>query len=253
MKIKIIDPIVRSSRNTELLNIESSKRYLKKFLRKDTEIDFASIEHGFESVESVLDVSFNAPETVLKAKQAREEGYDGVFVNCFDDPGVYGCREIIDIPVYGGYVPSVITAASLGGSVGIITTDSNGLYTEAKKAKDNGFEDIIKTIRSVDLPVLELGRKDTLLDRLAEICMDSASNEPIRVFVLGCTGMSYIVEELRERLKTKGCSVAVVEPLATGIRYLEYIIGSGFTNSTNYRIGTDSLKWRFASHLARKR
>ncbi|HWQ77439.1 MAG TPA: aspartate/glutamate racemase family protein [Anaerovoracaceae bacterium] len=245
MKIKIIDPIVRSDKNSMLPDKESSRSYLKKFLRADTEIDFVSIEHGFESVESVLHVAFNAPEVVLKAKQVREEGYDGVFVNCFDDPGVYGCREIIDIPVFGGYVPSVITAASLGGSVGIITTDSNGLYTEAKKAKDNGFEDIIRTIRSVDLPVLELGRRDTLLDRLTEICEDSVSKESIRIFVLGCTGMSYIAEELRERLKAKGCSAAVIEPLATGTRYLEYIIGSGFTNSMNYRIGLDSLKWNY--------
>lgn len=246
MKIKIIDPIVKGNRNNEMLDRESGKSYLKKFLRGDTELDFDHIEHGFESVESFLNLSFNAPEVVLKAKQAQEAGYDGVFVNCFDDPGVYGCRELVDIPVYGGYVPSITTAASLGGNVGIITTGDSGIYTEAKKAKDNGYEDIVKSIRSVELTVLELRRKDALLRKLTDICIDSIINEKINVFVFGCTGMSYIAEELRKRLRDEKYSAAVVEPMAAGVRYLEYIIRLGFTNSLNYETGIDSLEWQFA-------
>lgn len=246
MKIKIIDPIVKSGKNNELLDIEARKSYLKRFLRKDTELDFEYIEHGFESVEAVLNLAFNAPEVVLKVQKAQEEGCDGVFVNCFDDPGVYGARELADIPVYGGYVPAVITAASLGGNACIITTDGNGLFTEAKKARDNGFEGIVKSIRSIDIPVLELKKQDILLDRLMDICVDSIKNERINVFVLGCTGMSHAAEALREKLKEKGFSAAVIEPMATGVRYLEYILDLGFTNSMDYKVSTASFKWQFA-------
>lgn len=243
MKIKIIDPIVKNAKSSEILNKESQNNYLKNLLDDKTEIDFEYIEHGFASVESVLHASFNAPEVIIKAKKAQEEGYDGVFINCFDDPGVYAARENIDIPIYGGYLPAIITAASLGEKIGIITTDQNGLFTEAKKAKEYGFENRIKSIKSVDLQVLELFRKDILLTRLIDICTDSIKKEKINVFVFGCTGMSYIAEELRVNLRQKGYAVTVIEPLAAGMKYLEYIIQLKFTNSLYYRINTDTLKW----------
>lgn len=239
MRIKIIEPVILSDENM----IIKEEKYLREYINKETEIDFDVIEFGFKSIESKVHTAFNAPEVILKAKKAEEEGYDGVFVNCFDDPGVYPTREIINIPVFGAYIPSVITASSLGEKIGIITTGKNCVLNEERKVKYYGYENKIVTIKNVDLGVLELNKKEILLKRLFTICTEAMEKENIHVFVFGCTGMSYIAKELRQCLKDKGYSVTIVEPLAAGVKYLESIIQLGFTNTLNYKISLDTLKW----------
>lgn len=239
MKIKIIEPVIINDEN----EIIKEEKYLREYISKETQIDFDVIELGFESIESEVHAAFNAPEIILKAKKAEEEGYDGVFVNCFDDPGVYSIREIINIPVFGGYLPSVVTAASLTERIGIIKPNQNGVFLEERKAKHYGFENKIVTVENVGLGVLELNKKEVLLERLINICIEMIEKENVHVLVFGCTGMSYIAKELRQCLKDKGYSVTIVEPLAAGVKYLEYIIQLGFTNTLNYKISLDTLKW----------
>jgi Asp/Glu/hydantoin racemase len=86
--------------------------------------------------------------------------------------------------------------------------------------------------------------KNTLLNRLIDICTGTIEQEKINVFVFGCTGMSYIAEELRFNLNKKGYKATIIEPLITGVKYLEYIINMGLTNSLYYKIDIGTLKWK---------
>ena len=45
---------------------------------------------------------FNGCQVVEEVLQAGES-FDGIYVNCFDDPGVYACRELGRLPVIGPY------------------------------------------------------------------------------------------------------------------------------------------------------
>ena len=99
---------------------------------------------------------FNGTEVVREGLRAAERGAEGIFVNCFDDPGVQALREMVDIPVYGGYVPSILTALSLGGRVGIITTDHDGIANEERKARTEGFDGKIFSVVPADMMVGEV-------------------------------------------------------------------------------------------------
>lgn len=239
MKIKLITAVTGISDEKKQLQ----KDYLKKYINSTTYIDFDYVGYGFPSIESETQGIFNATEIIQKAITAEQDGYDGVFVNCFDDPGVFALRELLKIPVYGGYLPSVLTALASGERIGIITTDRNGILSEERKAAHIGIKEKIVAIEPVELGVLELGNKDLLIKKLIEICLKYDKEYRIQAASFGCTGMYYIIDELRTRLKAQGCSIVVIEPLATGIKFLEMIIQLGFTNSLNYNLNMSSLKW----------
>lgn len=239
MKIKLITAVTGISDEKK----ELQKAYLKKYISSTTHIDYDNVGHGFPSIESETHGIFNATEIISKAVEAEQEGYNGIFVNCFDDPGVFAIRELVKIPVYGGYLPSLMTALSLGERIGIITTDRNGILSEERKAAHVGLKDKIVAIEPVELGVLELGNKDTLIKNLMEICTRYEREYRIQVASFGCTGMYYIVDELRARLIAQGCNIIVIEPLATGVKFLETIIQLGFTNSLNYNLNMNNINW----------
>lgn len=238
MKIKLITAVTGISEEKN----ELQKDYLREYLNEATQIDFDRVEHGFPSIESETHGIINAAEIIKKGIAAEKDGYDGIFVNCFDDPGVFALRELVKIPVFGGYLPSVLTALSLGERIGIITTDRAGILSEERKASHIGIKDRIALIEPVNLGVLELGNKDLLINRLTDICLKFEKEYRIQAASLGCTGMFYIIDELRERLKASDCSLVIIEPLATGIKYLETIIQLGFTNSLNYNLDISGIK-----------
>lgn len=239
MKIKIIEPVI-----LEEEEIHQEYEYLKRIVKADTKIDFDIIEHGFKSIESEVHIAFNNPEIILNAIKAENDGYDGIFVNCFADPGVQAIRELINIPVFGGFIPAVLTAISLSEKICVIASDENGVNLLSRRLITYELNDKVGVVKNVGLGVLELNNKDVLIKRLIDICIEVIENSHINVFVLGCTGMSYIAKELKLNLANKGYNATIVEPLATGVKYLEHLIELGFTNSLPYKINIDALNWR---------
>ena len=166
MRIKIIDAVVKSSDR-----LRTNDKYIRESLRPDTEIDYAHMSKGFPSVECDLHAAFNKPQIIASAIQAERDGFDGIFINCFDDPGVYECREVLSIPVFGGYVPAMMTALSLAERVAIITTDKFGILSEERKARMLGVSERVAAIVPVELGVLELqSNPEALAERVADVC-----------------------------------------------------------------------------------
>ena len=229
MKIKLLSAVTGISRE----KVELQKAYLKEYLSPSTRLVFEHLECGFPSIESETHAIYNAPGIVKNAVKAERGGCDGLFVNCFDDPGVPAIRELVKIPVYGGYLPAMLTAMALGERIGVITTDRDGILSEERKAAHLGFRDRVVAIEPVNLGVLELGNKDTLLKKLTEICSRYEKEHRIQAAILGCTGMYHIIDQLRQGLKAKGLNINVIEPLAAGVKFLETIIQLGGTNSLN--------------------
>jgi allantoin racemase len=240
MKLTVIHAVVRSDRK-----LEGYQAYLKKALCADTELDFERVEFGFPSIECDLHGMVNGAQIVRLVQKAEQDGADGVFVNCFDDPGVYAARELARIPVFGAYQPALLTAMGLAERVGIITTDRAGILSEERKARLNGFDGRVASIRAVDMGVLSLeGNLDLLVDRLAAACADMFETDRVGALTLGCTGMHAAIGPLRARLKAAGCPVAVIEPLQNGVSYLEHTVRMGYTNALGVIGDIDSWKDR---------
>lgn len=240
MKLTVIHAVVGGDKNGD-----ACLPYLREALRADTEISFERVPYGFPSIECDLHGMVNGAEIIRLAQKAEREGANGVFVNCFDDPGVYTARELVRIPVYGAYQPAILTAMGLADRVGVITTDKAGILSEERKARLNGFDRRLFSFRAVDMGVLSLKENmETLVERLTAACASLYETDHVGALSLGCTGMHEAIGPLRENLARVGCPVTVIEPLQNGVAYLEYIVRMGFSNALGVIDNVDSWKSR---------
>lgn len=186
-----------------------------------TNVSVVTLERGTASIESAYDEALAAPGILDRVTEAAADGVDAVFVSCFGDPGVHAAREIVDLPVVGGFEPAMLTAMSLGDRVGVITVVPNVLSMLRGLARVYGITDRIGSLRYVDMPVLDLGAHDELIDRLEAQAIEALQKDEADVFVLGCTGMLTVAGSLAERLRAQGYDVPVVDPTAAAVTWLE--------------------------------
>ena len=240
MQIKVISPVVGS-----LSSLEDEQITLNNASRPGTTLDLHYLDFGFPSVESELSHTVNAAQVIVETLRSDCSHYDGIFINCFDDPGVLPLREALSIPVCGGYVPSMLTAMSLGDRIAVITTDERCIPNENRKARTYGFDHHLAAVGCVSIAVVDLlTQQEELLDRVAAECERLYRDYQVNVVCLGCTVMAGIWKPLQKRLALHGCPVYVVEPMTTGIHWLENLIDMGYTNSLGLNLTLDTLKWK---------
>lgn len=225
MKIKIINPVP----DLDDAVVDGMRDYLSASLDPGTEIEFEPVAKGFRSIETEAQGVINGAEILRLVMKAQGEDCDGIFINCFDDPALPGARELSRKPVLGPYGASVLFASMVGERIGIITTDDYGLSCEARKARHYQFEGRIAAVEKVDMTVLDL-REGDLIERLSACCLRLEAQR-IDAVILGCTGMNFAADALREALAREGSHVQVIEPLKTGVKALELLIKMGYTNS----------------------
>lgn len=204
--------------------------YLEKYIRPDTEIVFRQVTKGFPSVESDLQGLFNGCQVVKEVLRA-DESFDGVYVNCFDDPGVYACRELGRLPVIGPYQAAIATASVLAEKIGLITTDCAGILSEERKARQNGSLEKIISIRPLNLAVSDIRtQQDAVVEKLLKLCKEMAKTHQISTVCLGCTAMFYVVDQLRRRLRQENIPLNIIEPMANALCFLETMVRQNFVN-----------------------
>ena len=207
--------------------------YSKKYLLPDTEVVTVDLEHGPEAVESRFDEVFAMPEVIIKCIEAEEAGYDGVFINCFGDPGLAAARERIRIPVFGGFMPAILFSFGLAERVGIISILPEVMPLIREVIEKNNFAERIVSVRYVNTGVLdlELDGEDTLPQKLADEAIRAIEEDGMEALVLGCTAMVGVKERVEELLAEKGHPIPVIEAAQTALVMLEANIRMGMKHS----------------------
>ncbi|MFD0047869.1 aspartate/glutamate racemase family protein [Actinomycetes bacterium NPDC127524] len=225
MKIKVIMPITSDIFNEEILE------EVKYYASKTTEVGVTSLDYGPASVESEYDEALCVPNFLEKAKEAEEEGYDGIISDCFGDPGVKPAREILDIPVVGACESSMLFASSLAKSFSVVTVLPNVVPMIENISKTLGVNGNLASVRYVNIPVLEVHDKDRLKRELYEEMIKAIEQDGAHALVLGCTGFMGVAAELQKRLKQNGYDVPVIDPVFAATRLLESLITMGVKQS----------------------
>lgn len=200
MKLRIVVPII-----TDLFNQEVVKE-VAQFKAPDTEIDVVNIVHGPASIESRYDEMLASPDIVEKVVQAEKDGCDGVFVDCFGDPGVHAAREMVRIPVVGAFQPAALTASLIAGRWSVVTVLKSVVPLVDDLSRKLGLSQNIVSIRDIDTPVLELQDKGVLEKKL-------------------------LAQKLEKTMEEKGRAVPVVDPTAAAIGFLELLVRSKLSHS----------------------
>ena len=150
--------------------------FLRIYLPEDCQVAFDSLQYGFPSVENELSGMVNGAQAAVQLYKEKEE-LQGVFIDCFDDPGVYQCREMLEVPVVGAYSAAISTALQCAERIGIITTDEAGILNEedlravkAEKKKPGvfarigkWFKDMKSELKKVQWPTRKQTINNTLI------------------------------------------------------------------------------------------
>ncbi|SFE93364.1 allantoin racemase [Bacillus sp. OV194] len=225
MKIKVIMPITSDIFNKEI------REEVKHYASDSTEVGVTSLDYGPASVESEYDEALCVPNFLEKAKEAEEDGYDGVISDCFGDPGVKPAREILDIPVVGACESSMLFASSLAKSFSVVTVLPNVVPMIENISKTLGVNGNLASVRYVNIPVLEVQNKEKLKSGLYEEMVKAIEQDNAHALVLGCTGFMGVAADLQARLKENGYDVPVIDPVFAATRMLESFIAMGVKQS----------------------
>ena len=161
---------------------------MSKYLMDTTQVVHRQIQDGSVTIECEYDEVYSAPQVVSLAV-AEANGVDGVFVNCFGDPGVRAVREKLKVPVFGGFEPAIYLGLGLGDTLGIVTVLKNVVPMICGAIARAGLERRVVSVRTLDLPVLELQDREKLMANLYEQCKQAIEEDGVSVLVMGCTGI----------------------------------------------------------------
>jgi len=200
---------------------------------KDTEVSVSILDHGPETIEGVFDEAFAVPDTISKIMQAEQEGCDAVVIDCMGDPGLAAAREAVSIPVLGPAQSAMHLASMLGYKFSVVTVLRRLHPLIDELARVYGVSSNMASIRSIEIPVIELEDDPKRLSQaLVEQSVLAVQKDEADVIILGCTGIHGLAEEIQKGLKVAGIEgIPVVDPVAAAIAVAKALLQCKLTHS----------------------
>jgi allantoin racemase len=210
-------------------SIASIYREVLKPYAQGVDVDVVWVSEGPSRVETAYDDLVAGLAVAKEAVRLWKEGYQGILVNCFDDPGVEAARELVPIPVIGAGLASYLLASAIADRFGVITVgDERSVEAVRLRARLYRVEDRIVDITAVNVHPDEIHvKKDDVLSAL-EDATRKLIGKGVHVVVLGCTSFTLIADDVRRTLK--GYDVVVIDPTIAGFLVLRSMVEAGLRN-----------------------
>ena len=227
-KLLVIIPIVTTKFN------EALKKEISVVQASDFQIDYKNLSHGTNFIESRYAEFLDTNSIVEIAKQAEQDGYDAIFITCFGEPGVSVVRELVTIPVIGGFLSSAMTSNVISEKFSIVTVVPEVVPMLRELARTLGVEERLASIRVIDVPVPDLDNIPLVEQKLLEQSIAAIRQDGARAILMGCTGMlgvrEYVEEHIQDELQLAE-PVPVVSPNQHAVGYLQSMVRMGLTHS----------------------
>jgi allantoin racemase len=190
------------------------------------EVDVISLRRGPISMETTYEAMLAAPGLLEEISRAEEEGFDGVFIDCFGDPVLRPGRELADIPMMAAGMAAMLFAMALGDKFSIVTV-RNALPSVQENVRAYCFQERVASIRWVEFSSFELYRyASEVEDKICHESRKAIEEDGADVIVLGCTAMSHAARSLSKRL-----GVPVIDPAGAGLKMLVDVVEMGLCHS----------------------
>lgn len=225
MKIRVVVPVASDQFNNEVVTEFSA------YASPGTEISAVSLDEGPQSIESECEEALVVPDFLRKCKEAEKDGCDAIICDCFGDPGVHAARELVDLSVIGAGESSMLLAAALGQRFAVVTVLPSVFTMIENLARRAGVGGKLASIRSVDIPVLELHDKERMSATLFQQMVQAIDVDRAHVLILGCTGMMGVASRLQARLLSHGLDVPVIDPVGAAVKQAEAMVALGVHQS----------------------
>jgi allantoin racemase len=182
----------------------------------------ASIESAYEEYQSI-------PGGVDRAVEAERAGFDGIIVGCFGDPGIDAYREMVNMPTIGPGEASMLFAASLGHRFSIVTVLDSLDHLLRRLAWDVGVDRKLASVRSIGIPVLELGADpEETFSRMVKEGELARDQDKADVVIMGCMSMAF---GDRQHELARALGIPVVNPVYAAVKMMQAQCDLGLRHS----------------------
>lgn len=225
-KVRIIVPANTQNFNKRILDA------VEPVIPPDFEVDIKNISEGNDCIQNRYNLTQNALPVVDLARKTEKEGYDGIFVTDFDMCGVEPAREVVNIPVIGGFRASAYTAMMLSDKFSIITILGSTVAMQLEHITTFGLEQRFASIRPINCPVSELADEKKVTELVFNECVKAVEEDGAQSFILGCTGFIGIAGNVNRLLFEKYKQfIPITDPNMVAVSYLVLLIRTGLTQS----------------------
>lgn len=234
MKIKLLLPWK--------LDPERDVEYLR-FVLGDAmdsgEIDIGGIETDIFA-EGRADTAITLLEFLRVIRGAEQEGCDAIVVGCHGDPGVVEGRELVSTPLLGAMQVGLCTCSMVGDKIAVMVPSKIIQRNEEYVIRGYGFENRAKVYPlpfSSAEAVSEFqvyqktGSFGKVMDTLVEECIRTIERDDVTVITIGCGGLMWTVDFLKEKLKERGYDIPCINPVPAAIEMAKTFVKLGITHS----------------------
>lgn len=205
------------------------ERVLREYASPGTEVDAADVASGPPSIESMYEEALAVPGLVNAAVQAEKDGYDGIVIGCYGDPGLAAVREMAGIPVVGPGETSVLLAAMLGHHFSIVTVTDSIVGALEQLALAAGADRKLASVRPINVPVLDIGTHPEIVwERALAEAKAARDSDRADCIALGCMSMAFAGFD---RKLSAELGIPVVNPAVCALKALEGLVSMGLSHS----------------------
>ncbi|MQX37807.1 aspartate/glutamate racemase family protein [Roseospira navarrensis] len=161
--------------------------------------------------------------TLERVIQAERDGYDGVFISCQLDIGLYEARTLVDIPVTATLESAALIATMMGKHVALLSVDSQNGEIQRTLLKTYGLDAALKAIIPIHIDANDLHpgvcQPDAVFARVFEAAA-AARDQRCEVIIPGCTLFGALLTHHRARVEAE-IGLPVVDGMAAGFKLAE--------------------------------
>lgn len=126
--------------------------HMKACTDPDFELDFKTMTPSVTTVHALSEFRFSR-EVIRGAIQAEREGYDGFFMNHFQDVGLYDARAAVKIPVLGLGEATLLHACTMGRKLGLLAINPAFIPTHNEQIYRYGLQQRIAGIGAMEASI----------------------------------------------------------------------------------------------------
>jgi len=219
MLIKLINP------NTTASMTQTMRAAAQSVAAPGTDILAATSRSGAASIEGHYDEALSIIGLVDEIRSSPRA--DAYIIACFGDPGLLAAREITTAPVLGIAEAAMHAASFVSTGFSVVTTLERTRVIAEHLVRNYGMEGYCRRVRATDLPVLELERPESnARETILAECRAALEEDKSGAIVLGCAGMTDLVDYLESKLQ-----VPVIDGVVAAVKFAEALVGMGLRTS----------------------
>ena len=221
MKILVINP------NTNPKNTKVIEDAVKTYIPTEFQVDVVNPEKGPIGLESYYHNFLASVEVHKVIVDAEKNGYNGVVIACYGDPGIEAAKELVNIPVVGITEASYALARMLATKFLVVVSAETAVPRQIRYIKSLGIPDFQYSVRPIGLTVLGvMSDRMSAKDMIAKNCEIALKETGSEIIVMGCSGFSGLRAELEKQL-----NVTIIDPVVAGVQVCATLINMGLSQS----------------------